>query len=270
MNTGTEAARAGGGSFPVDDGARVVREWLDPSHARRMLASQCRSRPTRVVGYASVAAGNGRRASEELGAQIEHIISACARRGLLLVEVVRELEPIRGHSLERPGLGYVIERISAGQAEGLVVADLSRITRSVPELGRLFEWSLRSDVRLIAARRGLDTGDEGGRFTARTIIELSHWERERLIERTRKGMQEARRKGPPSVADYPELKQRIAGMRADGMTLQAIADRLNTEQVPTLRGGAKWRPSSVQAAAGYRRPVAVATLGPGGGLLARW
>jgi hypothetical protein len=38
------------------------------------------------------------------------------------------------------------------------------------------------------------------------------------------------------------------------MTLQAIADVLNAEGVPTLRGGAMWRPSSVQRAAGYRRP----------------
>jgi hypothetical protein len=43
-------------------------------------------------------------------------------------------------------------------------------------------------------------------------------------------------------------------MRASGMTLQAIADTLNGEGVPTLRGGAKWRPSSVQAATGYKRP----------------
>jgi hypothetical protein len=37
------------------------------------------------------------------------------------------------------------------------------------------------------------------------------------------------------------------------MTLQAIADQLNAEGVPTPRGGAKWRPSSVQTAAGYKR-----------------
>ena len=43
-------------------------------------------------------------------------------------------------------------------------------------------------------------------------------------------------------------------MRASGMTLQAIADELNAEKVPTLRGGAMWRPSGVQAAAGYSRP----------------
>ena len=43
-------------------------------------------------------------------------------------------------------------------------------------------------------------------------------------------------------------------MRSANMTLQAIADQLNAEGVPTLRGGAMWRPSSVQAALGYRRP----------------
>ena len=43
-------------------------------------------------------------------------------------------------------------------------------------------------------------------------------------------------------------------MRAGGMSLQAIADRLNDEGVPTLRGGSEWRPSSVQAAVGYKRP----------------
>jgi hypothetical protein len=37
------------------------------------------------------------------------------------------------------------------------------------------------------------------------------------------------------------------------MTLQAIADVLNAEGVPTPRGGAQWRPSSVQTAAGYKR-----------------
>jgi hypothetical protein len=54
--------------------------------------------------------------------------------------------------------------------------------------------------------------------------------------------------------DRQELRDRIAAMRADGMTLQAIADLLNAEGVPTLRGGATWRPSGVQSAAGYRRP----------------
>jgi hypothetical protein len=84
---------------------------------------------------------------------------------------------------------------------------------------------------------------------------MSHREHQRLALRTRKGMIAAREKGPRRVADYPDLAQRIVRMRASGLTLQAIADQLNAEGVPTLRGGAKWRPSSVQVAAGYHRPA---------------
>ena len=61
-------------------------------------------------------------------------------------------------------------------------------------------------------------------------------------------------RGGGSVKDQPALQQRIADMRKSGMTLQAIADTLNGEGVPTVRGGARWRPSSVQTAAGYKRP----------------
>ena len=51
-------------------------------------------------------------------------------------------------------------------------------------------------------------------------------------------------------------------MRASGMTLQAIADALNAQGEPTVRGGARWRPSSVQAALGYkRRPKAANPAG---------
>jgi hypothetical protein len=44
-------------------------------------------------------------------------------------------------------------------------------------------------------------------------------------------------------------------MREAGLSLQAIADTLNREGIPTLRGGAQWRPSSVQAVTGYKRPL---------------
>jgi hypothetical protein len=54
--------------------------------------------------------------------------------------------------------------------------------------------------------------------------------------------------------DRQQVRDRIAAMRGDGMTLQAIADQLNREDVPTLGGGILWRPSSVHYAAGYRRP----------------
>ncbi len=214
---------------------------------------------TRVLGYATVQDEHGERAQAELRHQAVEITSECQRRGLCLITVVRERE--RQHRpLERPGLVYALEKVAAGEAGGIVVAELSRITHSVSELGRVLEWFARRDARFVAAGIGLDTAEEAGRLAVRTIIDVSSWERQRLAERTRKGMRAARRKGPASVADHPELRERIAGMRTGGMTLQAIADRLNAEGIPTVRGGAKWRPSSVQAAVGYRRPPAGYTL----------
>jgi hypothetical protein len=56
-----------------------------------------------------------------------------------------------------------------------------------------------------------------------------------------------------SVSHYPELRRRIERLREGGLTYQAIADGLNLDGVPTLRGGREWRPSSVRAAAGYQR-----------------
>ena len=52
--------------------------------------------------------------------------------------------------------------------------------------------------------------------------------------------------GPQDVPDV--VAERIHTMREDdGMTLTAIADRLNAENVPTGRGGKRWWPSTVGA-----------------------
>jgi peptidoglycan hydrolase-like protein with peptidoglycan-binding domain/DNA invertase Pin-like site-specific DNA recombinase len=215
-----------------------------------------RKRP--MLGYAVVSAPADGLDGRELTAQAESITADCERRGVELLELVREREPRNGKGLNRPGLGYACTRIAAGEAQGLIVSELSRLSRSAAELGQILQWFMRSGARLVAVAQGLDTNEPEGRLAASTIIHVSGWERERLSERTQKGLQaarlEGRRPGRPAVADDRELSERITRMRADGMTMQAIADRLNQEGVPTVRGGAKWRPSSVQGAVGYKRP----------------
>jgi DNA invertase Pin-like site-specific DNA recombinase len=210
-----------------------------------------------MLGYATISPSPGRVNAGAVTEQAEAITGECTRRGLELVELVREREPRDGKGRERPGLGYALARIAAGEARGLVVSELSRLSRSAAELGEVLEWFARSRARLVAVAQGLDTDEREGRLAARTLIEVSGWERERLSERTRQGLQAARRgnrRGARrAVADDPELRERIVRMRAEGMTLQAIADHLNESGVPTVRGGAKWRPSSVQAAVGYKR-----------------
>jgi DNA invertase Pin-like site-specific DNA recombinase len=178
---------------------------------------------------------------------------------------VREREPPNGKALTRPGFVYTLERIASGHASGLVVSELSRITRSAAEVGKVIEWLTRAQARLVAAAHGFDTESADGQLAADLLMEVSRWESVRLSERTRTGLRVARQNGRtagrPAVVDDPDLRERIAQMREEGMTLQAIADRLNEEGVPTVRGGAKWRHSSVQTAAGYvRRPRARVVL----------
>lgn len=86
---------------------------------------------------------------------------------------------------------------------------------------------------------------------------MSDWERSRRAEMT----SPARAKVTSLAGIDPELRSRIVRMRKAGMTLQAIADMLNDEEVPTARGGTTWRPSSVQSALGYRRPSPWADAG---------
>ncbi len=209
-----------------------------------------------AIGYASCALP-GSAAAAELKEQAEVITYECKLRSLELLEVVGEHSPRAGRGSARPGLEYALDRIDSGAAHALVVVELSRLTHSVGELGRTMQWLLDRGLRLIASADSLDTGTESGKHAAELLIAVSQWERSRISERTRHGLQIARMNGKsigrPAVADNPDLSERIAAMRAEGMTLQAIADQLNAEGVPTVRGGAKWRHSSVQAAAGYRR-----------------
>jgi len=211
----------------------------------------------RVVGYATVPK------TEQPGGplvreQAAAINTFCEQRDWRLLELVRDVEEPRVKGLERPGLTYALERVARGEASCLVVSQLRRLSPSAADLGRILESIAAGGGRLVAMDVDVDTAAPAGRKAANVLISVGAWERERVGERTRKGLEAAREKGNrigrPGVEDVPELKERITAMRAKGMTLQAIADRLNEEGVPTLRGGEKWRPSSVQAAVGYRRP----------------
>jgi Recombinase len=49
------------------------------------------------------------------------------------------------------------------------------------------------------------------------------------------------------VALPADVRERIARERAEHRSMQAIADDLTAEQVPTAQGGARWYASTVRA-----------------------
>jgi DNA invertase Pin-like site-specific DNA recombinase len=210
-------------------------------------------RGSAVIGYVIIASGAG---DDQEGESTSAIESICERARWELVEVVRDRHS--GPSLDRPCLRHALERISRGEAQGLVVMDLQLMSRSIVDLGALMAWFRDADATLIALDLDLDTSTPEGRHVATTLIALSARDHRRIASGTRRGLAKGRASGRPTgrpaVSQRPELAERITGMRAATMTLTAIAEQLNAEGVPTLRGGTKWRPSSIQTALGYRRP----------------
>jgi peptidoglycan hydrolase-like protein with peptidoglycan-binding domain/DNA invertase Pin-like site-specific DNA recombinase len=209
----------------------------------------------RALGYVSVPEGEPLE-GERLRSQSAAIDRLCERRGWQLVELVTDVEGAPGRALERPGLAYALERVANRDAGCLVVAELRRLSGSVAELGRVLEHVYRNGGRLVALDLELDTALPAGRRAANALVSVAAWQREQHPGgQPPQPAQSPAGEGRPAWHNTPALKGRIAAMRAQGLTLQAIADQLNQEGIPTLRGGAKWRPSSVQAATGYRRPT---------------
>lgn len=209
-----------------------------------------------VIGYAriSVSEANGL----SLSAQRDAISRECERRGWNLCEVIED-NGASGRDANRPGLSAALGLIAEGKASGLVCAKLDRLSRSVIDFGQILEWLDHQGATFTALDLGIDTSTAAGRLVANVMASVGEWERSAISARTKASLQAKRERGEQigraSVGDRPALAQRIAAMRADGLTLQAIADALNAEGVPTLRGADCWRVSAVQSATGYRRPA---------------
>jgi DNA invertase Pin-like site-specific DNA recombinase len=205
----------------------------------------------RALGYASVADDAG---ADELETQRQAIEATCGRLGFELLEVVSEREPRAGKALDRAGVSYLIERLAAGDASCLVVSGLDRLSRSVAELGTLVQWLEQSNVRLVALEIDLDTLSPGGRAAARALASVGGWERERLSDRTRKGLAAARakrhtgggaadpagdrrraqRRGRPHAARGPKMEDLE---RANRGRLQAAQPRHERRRPPDGREG---------------------------------
>jgi DNA invertase Pin-like site-specific DNA recombinase len=208
-----------------------------------------------VIGYVSVGEQERLTLGESYAVQAKTIEMFCRRRGLRLVRIIRDVASPGGRGPAPPGLQHACQALARDEARALVVQDLGRLTRSPSKLALVLRWLADADRALIAIGSELDTSSPVGRKTARALIEVGEWDRQRAAERRARARANSSA-GRPAVRDLPELHARIAAMRKEGLSLHAIADRLNAEGVPTLRGGARWRPSSVQAAVGYKRPSA--------------
>jgi DNA invertase Pin-like site-specific DNA recombinase len=203
---------------------------------------------TRVSTHGQATSGIG------LAAQRQTIKDAAAAQGFTIGEWFDDAGKSGSKMAGRPGLQAALAAIRAGRYGGLVVAKIDRLGRSYETMTLVGDAS-REGWRLVAVDMGLDSATPEGELVAGALTMAARFEWRRISQRQREKFDELRRQGKARgrAATPPDIADRIVAMREAGATFQAIADHLNANEVPTVRGGGEWRPSSVRSALISRR-----------------
>jgi DNA invertase Pin-like site-specific DNA recombinase len=219
--------------------------------AARREASRSRRRarpPVAVVGYVRVSTEEQGDLGAGLEAQRQAITTECKARGWELLAIHEDVASGKAFT-NRPGLEAALQAVRRKEAGGLVVAKLDRLSRSVIDAAQTIERARREGWNLVALDLGVDFSTAAGEAMAHMTAVFAQLERRLIGERTRAALAVRKEQGvrlgrPPAVTD--QLRRRIRRERARGLTLQAIADRLNAAGVPTGHGGVRWHPSTVR------------------------
>lgn len=203
-----------------------------------------------VIGYIRVSTAEQTDSGAGLDAQRAAIGAAVEARGWRLVRIEEDAGVSGGTPWgERPALKRALIGVGNGDAQGLMVAKLDRLTRRVADIAEILELSQSRKWKLIALDFGLDTSTPAGEMMANILASFSQYERRLIGQRTREGMAALRAKGRHmgrrSKVPAP-VRQRIAREREEGRSLQAIAAGLNADEIPTVAGGDGWRSATVQ------------------------
>lgn len=98
-----------------------------------------------------------------------------------------------GNCTDRPGLTRALDMLRQGDT--LVVWKLDRLGRSVKQLVHLVSSLQEQGVEFKSLTDSIDTGTASGRFFFHVMASLAQMERELIVERTRAGLEAARRQG---------------------------------------------------------------------------
>jgi DNA invertase Pin-like site-specific DNA recombinase len=204
---------------------------------------------TQIIGYVRVSTSEQADSRLGLEAQRAAILTEAQRRGWTVVEVIEDAGFSAKH-MKRPGIQRALEELQRGRADGLVVAKLDRLSRSMVDFSTLMAKATRENWALVALDCAVDTTTPAGEAMANVLATFAQFERRLIGQRTREALAQKRAQGVQlgRPRQLPEkVRKRIKRRRAAGLTLQRIADELNRDGVPTAQGGARWRPSSVRA-----------------------
>jgi DNA invertase Pin-like site-specific DNA recombinase len=153
-------------------------------------------------------------------------------------------------NLKRPGIQTALAKLKAGEADALVVAKLDRLSRSMLDFTSMMALASKQDWALVALDAPVDTTTPAGEAMANVLATFAQFERRLIGQRTKEAL--AIKKAQGVVLGRPRslpnsVRARIVRERKRGLTLAAIAEGLNGENVATAQGGAQWWPSTVKA-----------------------
>lgn len=146
-----------------------------------------------------------------------------------------------GNRAERPGLKEVFSHLRDGDT--LVVWKLDRLGRGVKGLIDLVTDLESRKIHFQSLTDQIDTSTPAGRFFFHVMASLAQMERELVVERTRAGLEAARRRGRVGGRKRQMTESKIEAARKlfEGGTLpKDIAKNLGVS-VPTLY---RWLPAS--------------------------
>ena len=134
-------------------------------------------------------------------------------------------EHASGTLSDRPELDRMLAALEPG--DSVVVWKLDRLARSTRHLIELSERFERDGVALVSLRDQIDTSTAAGRLFFRLMASLAEFEADLTRERTRAGLQAARRRGrrlgPPVRCARPAETARV--LAEGGMSVTEACER---------------------------------------------
>lgn len=214
---------------------------------------------TKAIGYIRVSTQEQATSGYSLDAQKAKLEAYAALYDIELTDIVVDAG-VSAKSLKREGLQRVLTTLDNGGADAVLIFKLDRLTRSVKDWNVLIEKYFTNKA-LLSVSDQIDTRTAAGRLCLNVLMSVAQWERETIGERTSTALQYKKSQGQHigSVPyGYEAIDKTLAvveseaaaialikDMKEQGLKLQAIADELNAQNIPTKRGG-KWYPTSVK------------------------
>lgn len=199
-----------------------------------------------MFGYTRVSTDEQAISRNGLQAQRNTIDTDAAQRGWMVEHFADE--GVSGKAIG-PQLQEALQALASGQGDGLVVAKLDRLSRSIVNAANIVQAAQEQGWSLVILDLGVDLTTAAGRMQAMMLVNFAQYERELISERTKAALAAKKRRGERIGrvrAAKPAVVRRIVAERQAGSTYDAIASGLEADKILSPLGKPTWQPSTVR------------------------